>query len=124
MGWGLEFAVLLFGIDKEDNVDGLLKETIFKTDSSGSDLIIRMPETCLNAEDLLSTLDFKNHILKSREGITMSNSEFMKEKEMPRNFMFSRFLTEVMVGDIKLSDFDEETQENFRLLIDRISSLK
>ena len=124
MGWGLEFAVLLFGIDREDNVDGLLQETIFKTDSSGNDMIIRMPETCLNAEDLLSTLDFKNHILKTREGITMSNSEFMKEKEISRNFLFSRFLTEVMVGDIKLSDFDEETQENFRLLIDRISSLK
>jgi len=45
MGWGLEFAVLLFGNDKEENVEGLLKETIFRTDNSGRDMIIRMPET-------------------------------------------------------------------------------
>ena len=73
---------------------------------------------------MLSTLDFKNHVLKTREGITMSNSEFMREKEMPRNFIFSRFLAEVMDGDIKLSDFDEESQENFRYLIDKLKSLK
>jgi len=124
MGWGLEFAVLLFGNDKEDNIEALLRETIFKTSHSGRDLILRMPESFLNAEDLLSTLDFKNHILKTREGITMSNSDYMREKEMPRNFMFSRFLSEVTDGAIKLSDFDEETQENFRLLIDKLKGLK
>jgi len=124
MGWGLEFAVLLFGNDKEDNIQSMLKETIFKTNHSGRDLILRMPDSFLNAEDLLSTLDFKNHILKTREGITMSNSEYMREKEMPRNFMFSRFLSEVTDGAIKLSDFDEETQENFRLLLDKFKGLK
>jgi ABC-type ATPase involved in cell division len=124
LGWGLDFTVLLFGNDKEDNVEGFLKETIFRTDNSGRELIIRMPETWLNAEDMLSTLDFKNHILKTREGITMANSEYMKEKEMPRNFMFSRFLTEAIDGEIKLSDFDEESQENFRFLIDKFRNLK
>ncbi|MBN2863339.1 MAG: AAA family ATPase, partial [Bacteroidales bacterium] len=83
MGWGLEFAVLLFGNDKENQVGGLLKDTIFKTDNSGRDLIIRMPEKFLNAEDMLSTLDFKNHILKSREGITVSNSEYARDKKIP-----------------------------------------
>jgi len=124
LGWGLNFAVLLFGDDKEANVEELLKDTIFKNGTNGTDVIIRMPENFLNAEDLLSTLDFKNHILKTREGITMANSEYVQERDIPRNFMYSRFLAEVMDGDIRLTDLDEETNENFRLLIDRLNDFK
>jgi ABC-type ATPase involved in cell division len=124
MGWGLEFAVLLFENDKENQVAGLLKDTIFRTDNSGRDLIIRMPEAFYNAEDLLSTLDFKNHILKTREGITVANSEFVRDKKIARGFLFSRFLTEVTSGNLKLSNFDEESQENFRLMIDVLKGVK
>lgn len=124
LGWGLDFVVLLFGSDKEQDIENLLKETIYKSGTNGREVIIRMPGNFLNSEDLLSTLDFKNHILKTREGITMANSEYMREKEIPRNFMFSRFLSEVMDGDIRLSDFDEETNENFRLFIDKLNGFK
>ncbi|HOP58703.1 MAG TPA: AAA family ATPase [Bacteroidales bacterium] len=124
MGWGLEFAVLLFENDKENQVAGLLKDTIFKTDNSGRDLIVRMPESLYNAEDLLSTLDFKNHILKTREGITVANSEYVRDKKLSRGFLFSRFLTEVTSGGIKIKDFDEESQENFRQLIDVLKAMK
>ncbi len=124
MGWGLDFVVLLFRNDKEENIDELLKGTIFKPGTNGKEVIIMMPENFRNSEDLLSTLDFKNHILKTREGIPMSNSDYIREKEMPRNFIFSRFLSEVMDGDIRLSDFDEETNENFRLLIDKLNGFK
>jgi hypothetical protein len=124
MGWGMEFAVLLFQNEQEAKVEDVLKETIFKTDYQGRDLIIRMPESFLNSEDLLSTLDFKNHILKSREGITVANSEYVVEKEMPRNFMFSRFLSDVKAGVIKVSDFDEESLDNFKSIIDLLKGLK
>jgi hypothetical protein len=124
MGWGLEFAVLLFENDKENQVAKLLKDTIFRTDNSGRDLVIKMPETFYNAEDLLSTLDFKNHILKTREGITVANSEYVREKKIARGFLFSRFLAEVTSGNIKLSNFDEESQENFRLFIDLLKDIK
>jgi ABC-type ATPase involved in cell division len=124
MGWGLEFAVLLFENEEEHRIGALLKETIFKTESGGSDLIVRMPESYYNSEDLLSTLDFKNHILKTREGITVSNSEYVREKDIPRNFMFSRFLSDVKAGRIKMNDFDEESLENFRQVIDTLKGLK
>ena len=124
MGWGIEFSVLLFENEPENRIAETLKETLFKTDALNRQLIIRMPAQTFNAEDLLSTLDFKNHILKSREGITMANSEYIKEKEIPRNFMFSRFLTDVRSEIIKLSDFDEESQENFRKVIDMVKGLK
>ena len=87
-------------------------------------MIIRMPEKFLNAEDLLSTLDFKNHIVKTREGIIVANSEYIREREIPRNFIFSRFLSDVKAGLIKASDFDEESIENFKAVIDLLKGFK
>jgi ABC-type ATPase involved in cell division len=124
MGWGMDFAVLLFANDAEIHIADMLESTVFKTDISGRELIIRMPETFLNSEDLFSTLDFKNHIIDSREGITVPNSEYIREKELPRNFILSRFLTNVKAGKINISDFDEETLENFKLVTDVLKTLK
>ncbi len=124
MGWGMDFAVLLFQNDDEIQMAEHLKNTVFKTDGGGRELIIRMPETFLNSEDILSTLDFKNHILDSREGITVPNSVYIIEKELPRNFILSRFLSNVKGGTIKIADFDEETIENFRLITDLLNRLK
>jgi predicted ATP-dependent endonuclease of OLD family len=116
MGWGLEFSVLLFGNEEEIKMASQLKESLFSTDKVKRRLILTIPENFLNAEDLLSTLDFKNHILKTREGITVANSEYVREKDLPRNFVFSRFLTEIRAGSITVADFDEESLENFRML--------
>ena len=124
MGWGLDFAVLLFENEEENKMHDLLKDTVFKTDSSGRNMIISLQGMFYNAEDLLSTLDFKNHILKSREGITVANSDYIKEKEMPRNFLFSKFLADVKSGAVKISDFDEETLENFKQVIDIFEGMK
>ncbi|HUX58739.1 MAG TPA: AAA family ATPase [Bacteroidales bacterium] len=124
MGWGVDFAVLLFENDEETQLTELLKKTVFKTDNVGKELIVRMKESFLNSEDLLSTLDFKNHILESREGITVPNSIYIRENELPRNFILSRFLANVKAGKVKASDFDEETLENFRLITDLLKDLK
>jgi ABC-type ATPase involved in cell division len=124
MGWGLEFSVLLFANEKENKIADTLKDTLFKTEEIKRPLIIRMPEPFFNAEDLFSTLDFKNHILKTREGITVANSEYIREKEIARNFILSRFLSDVKAGLIKISDLDEETVENFRKVADILRGLK
>jgi predicted ATP-dependent endonuclease of OLD family len=124
MGWGMDFAVLLFDNDSEVSLAEHMKNSVFKTENRDRELILRMPSTFLNSEDLLSTLDFKNHILESREGITVANSVYIKEKELPRNFLLSRFLSNVKEEKIKLSDLDEETNENFRLIINMITGLK
>jgi ABC-type ATPase involved in cell division len=124
MGWGLEFAVLLFENDEESHIAELLKNTVFTTDYGGRELIIRIPEKFINSEDLLSTLDFKNQVLNTREGITVANSIYIKEKELPRNFILSRFLSNVKAGRVVASDLDEETMENFKLIIDLLKVLK
>lgn len=124
MGWGMDFALLLFENDREIALEELLKESLYNTSGADRDMIIRLPGMFFNAEDLLSTLDFKNHVLKTREGITVANSEYIREKGIARNFLFSRFLSEVKKGDIKISDFDEETNENFRHVIEIFKSFK
>ena len=124
MGWGMDFGVLLFDNDAEIQLAEYLKNSAFKTENTSRELIIRMPRTFLNSEDLLSTLDFKNHILETREGITVRNSVYIMEKEIPRNFILSKFLSNVKEGKIKLTDFDEETIENFKLVTDLFGSIK
>jgi len=123
MGWGMDFSVLLFDNNDENNLAGMLRETVFNTDTE-RELIIKIPQGFLNAEDLLSTLDFKTHILSSREGITIPNSRFIKERELPRNFLLSRFLADVKSGKITLADLDEETNENFKLVNNILKGVK
>jgi len=124
MGWGMDFGVLLFDNDAEIQLAEYMKNSAFKTENASRELIIRMSRTFLNSEDLLSTLDFKNHILETREGITVQNSVYIMEKEIPRNFILSKFLSNVKEGKIKLTDFDEETIENFKLVTDLFGSIK
>jgi hypothetical protein len=124
MGWGMDIAVLLFENDEESHVGQLLSDTVFKTDNSDRPLIVRMADTFFNAEDLLSTLDFKKHILLTREGITVPNSVYIKDKELSRNFILSKFLSDVKAGKVRVTDFDDETVENFNMVIDLFNHLK
>jgi hypothetical protein len=124
MGWGMTFAVLIFENEEEIEIAEMLSNSVYKTESGARDIIIRLPDVFLNAEDLLSTLDFKNFILNTREGITVPNSLYIAEKELPRNFILSRFLNNVREGKIKIGDLDEETVENFRLVTDLLRGLK
>jgi hypothetical protein len=115
--------VLLFENESENRIEETLRENFFKTENNNKDLIIKLPESFQNAEDLLSTLDFKNFIINSREGITVLNSEYLRSKELPRNFLLSRFLNKVSSNQISLKDFDEETLENFKLFTDILNVL-
>jgi predicted ATP-dependent endonuclease of OLD family len=124
MGWGLRFGVLLFSNEGEKKMEEFLKHTMFRTDKNESELVTRLSDTFLNSEDLLSTLDFKSHVLKSREGITVQNSVYLAEKELPRNFLLSKFLAEVKTRNITMSDLDEESGENFRQFVNLITGLK
>ena len=101
-----------------------LKGLAFNDNLANNDLIVVMPEGFQNAEDLLSTLDFKNHILHSREGITLPNSEYIIENELPRNFLLSKFLSTVKTGKLTRESFDEETKENLMLLLNILQKYK
>jgi hypothetical protein len=113
MGWGLGFSVLIFGSEEEKAVAAEVNSAVLRDDRA---VTITLSGPYQNVEDLFSTLDFKKHVLKSREGITVSNSDYLTENKLPRAFLASRLLSEVKTGEITYSDLDEETLENFRVL--------
>ena len=47
----------------------------------------------------------------------------MKDKELPRNFLLSKFLSEIKSGNITVKDLDEETLENFRTIYSSLSGV-
>jgi hypothetical protein len=124
LGWSLKFAVILFANPEEQAIESELRQNMFRTGERDADFIIKIGGETANAEDLLSTLDFKNFILKAREGITVRNSEYLREKSLPRHFLLSRFLSDVKSGEITLRDLDEETAENFRNFTAAVKPLK
>jgi AAA15 family ATPase/GTPase len=124
MGWGMNFAVLLFNNEDELAVAEELKSLAFSNSLVQQESIVIMPEGLRNAEDLLSTLDFKNHILHNREGITVANSEYIQERKLPRNFLLSKFLSSVKSGELTRDNFDEETRENLMLLLNILQIYK
>jgi len=124
MGWGMKFAVLLFNNEKEIEIARQLEKLMFTDQPGKNENIIIMPEEFMNSEDLLSTLDFKNLILKTREGITISNSEHVNINDLPRNFLLSKFLGEVQNGRVTRDDLDEESKENIVLLVNILQRFK
>jgi len=117
MGWGMKFAVLLFNNEEEQAVASELRSMAFADEPGKEDVIVVMPDGFKNSEDLFSTLDFKNHILHSREGITTRNSEYVKDRGLPRNFLLSKFLSDVNGEKVTRDNLDEETRENLMLLV-------
>ncbi|MFO7575060.1 MAG: AAA family ATPase [Bacteroidales bacterium] len=120
IGWGLRFYVLVFDNDEDNKAATFTGSTIYRENSSVS---IKFQSPFHAVEDLFSTLDFKKYIVKTREGITVPNSVYLNDKKLPRSFMASRLLSEIKSGIVTAKNFDEESHENFRMLIDKLKEL-
>ena len=120
IGWGLQFYVLLFDNDEDNRSAIVTASTIFRDNSN---ITIRIKPPFHAVEDLFSTLDFKKHVVKTREGVTVANSVYLDDKKLPRAFLASRLLSEINNGILKAHDFDEESHENFRMLVERLKEL-
>ena len=77
----------------------------------------------LDVEDLFSTIDFKKYVVHVREGITVNNSEYLKENNHSRAVMASNFLQSVNRGEVKLKDLDDESRDNFGMLTEKLHAL-
>ena len=120
IGWGLQFYVLVFDNYNDAAATTFISSAIFREDSG---VAIRYQAPYHAVEDLFSTLDFKKHIVKTREGITVPNSVYLEDKKLPRAFLASRMLSEIKNGLLAAKDFDEESHENFRILRERLKEL-
>lgn len=120
LGWGMPFSILVFNQLHERQMANQIKNRMFPGDETHDKHFIYLPKCFNNAEDILSTLDFKKHILKNREGITVANSIYIEERDLPRNFMLSQYLERAESGKVKLKDHDEESIENINNLINAL----
>jgi predicted ATP-dependent endonuclease of OLD family len=120
LGWKLDFMILLSGLNKSNQVYNTIKMALFGgSEDDSSKKIIRMePDT--NLFDLFSTIDFKNHILHQRVGITESNSEYIENNNLSASLLGMELLNLVQVGKIKLEHFDDESQANILGLLAKI----
>jgi predicted ATP-dependent endonuclease of OLD family len=123
IGWGLDYIILNFGNAEERVVyEKLLKDLFDNKIDLAKEQIIFMEEY-MDAEDLLSTIDFKKYVVQVREGITVRNSEYLKDNNFSRAILASNFLQEVNNGNISFKKLDEETQENLSAFAKLLTSL-
>jgi len=118
LGWGLPFCVLAF--DNDDDISSA-EQVEAAIPVHEKPVILRIGTPVHFAEDLFSTLDFKKHVVRTREGITVANSSYLTDRKLPRAFLASRLLSDLGSGTLKQKDFDEETLDNFRQLAKSIT---
>ncbi len=114
LGWGVEYLVLHFGNAEERRIhDRMMKEHYDnKIDLANRQMLFM--EEYQDAEDLLSTIDFKKFVVKVREGITVNNSDYLLDNNYSRAVLASNFLQEVESGQVAFKKLDEESCDNLK----------
>jgi len=120
LGWKLHFITLLSGIPKGRQTYKDMRSKLFADNENESDRNIIRMEHDRTIIDYFSTIDFKNLILHQRVGITESNSEYVENNGLSPSLLSMDFMNNVMGNTIKLTDFDDETQSNIQLLLQKI----
>lgn len=123
IGWGLEYIALNFGNDEERFIYNKLRKELFDNNVDHANLQLLHFREFPDAEDLFSTIDFKRYIIHVREGITVKNSEYLKDNNHSRAVLASNFLQNVTRGEIKPDDLDEETRDNLNMLMSKLSKM-
>ncbi len=120
LGWKVDFCILMLGESRADEILSEISNSFFfaRKEDMGR-RIIKIVEYEY-PEDVFSTLDFKKFVLQHREGITEHNSDFIFEQGLSRTILASQFINYCEAKNVKLSDFDNKTQENIRSIINKI----
>jgi len=123
MGWGIDYIILNFGNSEERFVhERLMKEQYDnKIDLAKKQMLFL--EDYPDTEDFFSTIDFKKHVVKVREGITVRNSEYLIDNNYSRAILASNFLQEVNNETVSFKTLDDETRDNMNNFIKQLSIL-
>jgi hypothetical protein len=123
IGWKLEFIVLLDDDNDGNLVYNDLKNNFFHNNEKlAARKLIKLKDIS-SIEDIFSTIDFKNFILHQRVGITESNSEYIENNNLSRTKLMSSFVLHTQNNKINFKDFDEETQENIAVLVEKLDKV-
>jgi len=123
MGWGIDYIILNFGNSEERLVHEILMKEQYdnKIDLANKQMLFL--EDYPDTEDLFSTIDFKKHVVKVREGITVRNSEYLIDNNYSRAILASNFLQEVTHDNVTFKSLDDETRDNLNNFIQQLSIL-
>jgi DNA repair exonuclease SbcCD ATPase subunit len=123
IGWGIEYIILNFGNTEERQIHEKLIHEQYdnKIDQARKEMLLMdlYPDT----EDLFSTIDFKKHVVKVREGITVKNSEYLVDNNYSRVILASSFLEEVNKGTVNFKSLDDETRENLNQFTSQLAAM-
>ncbi len=123
LGWGLDYINLNFGNSEERAVhEKLMKEHFDNNVDLAMQKMIFMDEY-QDAEDMLSTIDFKKYVVKVREGITVRNSDYLKDNNYSRAILASNFLQEVINGNVNLDKLDDESRDNLAQFTKKLAGM-
>ncbi len=120
LGWKVDFSIMIMGESRGDEMLTEISNSFFfarKEDMNRR--IIRIIEYEY-PEDVFSTLDFKKFVLQRREGITEKNSDYILEQGLSRTILASQFINYCEAKNVKIIDFDNDTQKNIHNLINKI----
>ncbi len=122
-GWKLGYGVLLTDHPASRSVVEQLSQNIFISRKDEASKRISIVEGHRGLEDLFSTIDFKKFVLGKRIGITENNLEYIENNKLSRPTLATAFALKYQQSPISPSDFDDESQENFRNLISQVLNL-
>jgi DNA repair ATPase RecN len=123
IGWGIDYIILNFGNVEERAVHEQLRQEQYdnKIDLARKQMLFL--EEFQDTEDLFSTIDFKKFVVKVREGITVKNSDYLKDNNYSRAILASSFLQEVGSGNVSFDKLDDETRENMNHFIQQLGGM-
>jgi AAA15 family ATPase/GTPase len=121
IGWGFDFAVLVFDTPENHEIVSELKSQLEGFEQVDPASRVIMLNNFEAPEDLFSTLDFKKHIIKKRIGIAGSNSGYLRDNDISRPLLASGFARATESGELQINSFDEETRQNLEELFDSVS---
>jgi predicted ATP-dependent endonuclease of OLD family len=119
-GWKIDFSIIIFNHEKNKKQVDELNKSLFIPSNHVSDKKIILIDEFEYPEDLFSTLDFKKFVLQKREGITEKNSTYINDNGLSRTILASQFINYCESKNVKQGDFDSETKNNIKILIDKI----
>jgi len=123
IGWGIDYIILNFGNSEERSVHEQLRKEQYdnKVDLAKKQMLFL--EEYQDTEDLFSTIDFKKFVVKVREGITVKNSDYLKDNNYSRGILASSFLQEVNSGNVIFKNLDDETRDNLNYFVQELNDM-
>jgi len=122
-GWKLDFIVVTNDTEAGRIIRNELKINLFGNDEMKASRYLLSLENGRSVADLFSTIDFKNHVLHQRVGITESNTEYIFFNDLSPVILAHGFHQDVMNGVIRWDDLDTESRTRISDVVERILEL-